>query len=79
MQVYELLGIWFPAEVISQKPEYIYITLFVGSIFKLYWGYPLLRALPLGTSSTESPTMALGESLPLALKATLYWTESVSH
>ena len=79
MQVYELFGIWFPAEVISQKPEYIYITLFVVSNFKLYWGDPLPRALPLGTSSTELAAMALGESLPLALRASLYWMKSVSH
>jgi hypothetical protein len=24
MQVYDLFGIWFPAEVISEKPKYIY-------------------------------------------------------
>lgn len=79
MQVYDLFGIWFLAEVISQKPEYKYITLFVASIFKLYWGDSLPRALPMGTSSTQSATMALGKSLPLALKACLYWMKSVSH
>ena len=72
MQVCDLFGVWFPAQLISKKLEYtyiyIYITLFVASIFKLYRGDSLPGALPMGTSSTELAAMAVGESLPLLSK-----------